>query len=551
MPSIFDTYPHKLAPLKWQRETFEETAERRMFALLAEQGTGKTKPAVDTASWLCRYGKIDGGLILAPPSVHRNWVTDELPKHLPDKIAARSRMHVYESAYAATKWHQSEVKDVIAHEGMAWLAMSYHAFMTKRGRKVARRFLTRRHAIMFADEAHHIRQGSKRAMAVVAEGRYAPYRRIMSGTLVANGPMDIFAPFRFLDEDFWKKRGMHDFTSFKARFVVFKTIVLGNRDDEDVVYSPSGAVQLGWDNAQVLEDYRRAFEAGTATADDEPELEGPEDLAPEPPQPEQAAQVRGGARTREIPVGVKNLDELHELIKPHSVRVLKTQVLDLPPKLYTKRHFLLSKEQRRVYNALRDEYMAELNGELVTAEMAIVRLLRLQQITCGYLPSDDLERLHLFDENPRMDAALETIGDSTGQGIICARFTQDIDQICKRMRETGRKAFRIDGTVSERDRQRAKEAFKAGDGDLVVNPAAMSEGHTLTEAQWMLMYSNSFKLIERLQVEDRPHRIGQTRAVLYTDLLAEDTVDHGIVESMRRKWCIASQINGDVLRSWI
>ena len=86
---------------------------------------------------------------------------------------------------------------------------------------------------------------------------------------------------------------------------------------------------------------------------------------------------------------------------------------------------------------------------------------------------------------------------------------------------------------------------------FVGNPSAGSTGLTLTEAKTVIYYSNSFKLIDRLQSEDRAHRIGQVNNVIYIDLIAEDTVDEKIVESLKSKHNIASEILGDKRGDWI
>jgi SNF2 family DNA or RNA helicase len=54
-----------------------------------------------------------------------------------------------------------------------------------------------------------------------------------------------------------------------------------------------------------------------------------------------------------------------------------------------------------------------------------------------------------------------------------------------------------------------------------------------------------------LQSEDRAHRIGQKKTVTYIDLIAEDTIDEKIVEALRKKINIASEVMGEELKEWI
>jgi SNF2 family DNA or RNA helicase len=73
----------------------------------------------------------------------------------------------------------------------------------------------------------------------------------------------------------------------------------------------------------------------------------------------------------------------------------------------------------------------------------------------------------------------------------------------------------------------------------------------LTAANTVIYYSNGYDLEKRLQSEDRAHRNGQKKSVTYVDLMADDTVDEKIVEALRRKISIASEVLGEELKSWI
>ncbi len=79
-------YVYATEPFDHQRELFEATRDLEHYAIWWEQGTGKSKPAIDTACWLYQQGKIDGVLVVAPTGVHRNWMTDEIPRHLSPEL---------------------------------------------------------------------------------------------------------------------------------------------------------------------------------------------------------------------------------------------------------------------------------------------------------------------------------------------------------------------------------------------------------------------------------------------------------------------------------
>jgi SNF2 family DNA or RNA helicase len=203
----------------------------------------------------------------------------------------------------------------------------------------------------------------------------------------------------------------------------------------------------------------------------------------------------------------------------------------------------------------------------------MVRLLRLQQIACGYLPTDDeSEPLYVIPgPNRRLQLLCDEVESRQHKTIVWARFQMDITLILEELGRRGISAVRYDGLVSDDARAEAKARFQGERpvferGQMVGrvkipaeeqaqvfvgNPAAGATGLTLTAARHVDYYSNSFKLIDRLQSEDRAHRIGQENQVLYTDIIGEDTIDQKIVESLRSKFNVASQITGDRLKEWL
>jgi SNF2 family DNA or RNA helicase len=96
--------------------------------------------------------------------------------------------------------------------------------------------------------------------------------------------------------------------------------------------------------------------------------------------------------------------------------------------------------------------------------------------------------------------------------------------------------------------------FQDPDSELrffVGNPKTGGYGLTLTAASIVVYFSNSFDLEVRLQSEDRAHRIGQTKSVTYIDLITPKSVDEKIVQALRDKIDIATQVMGEELKQWL
>lgn len=478
-----------MRPFKHQSDELAAHGTDTFRAIHWEQGTGKTKLILDTMAQLARAGEIDGMLVVAPNGVHRNWIEDEIPlwAHSVQRYA-----RFWTSSKAATQRHQRDFAQLMKAP-FPVVAMTYDGFVTKRGKEWAKKFLTSRKALFVLDEATAIKSPSaKRTKTFLAAGKYAKYRRTLTGTPVTNGPFDVYAPLKFLSTDFWKQHGFPTFTEFKQFF---------------------GIWEKGY-NSQQQREY-------------------------------------------DFVVGYRNLGMLQDMLAPVSSRVTKDEVLDLPPKLYSKRYFELSPEQARVYKEIQESAMTLLaTGDLITVPLAITRLLRAQQVTCNYMPTDHdpvtgqvTHYTDLSPNNPRLECLRELLEDITGPAIIWARFTRDIDLITDML---GAEAVRYDGQVTGDQRAAAKARFQSGGARyFVANPAAGATGLTLTQAKTVIYYNNSFHLEHRLQSEDRAHRIGQDQPVNYIDIMAPGTVDVKITAALRNKVDIASSITGDNLKEWI
>jgi SNF2 family DNA or RNA helicase len=251
--------------------------------------------------------------------------------------------------------------------------------------------------------------------------------------------------------------------------------------------------------------------------------------------------------------GFKNLGELSEKLQPFSYRVLKEDCLDLPDKIFIKRQITLTKQQRKLYDQMKQEALAILNGKQSTTVNTLTQLMRLHQITCGHFTDDNGGTQPI--ENNRIKELLSVLEDIEGKAIIWAHYQYDIKNIIKEIEKVYGPGSVVDyyGLTPKDERQPNITKFQ-GDPKcrfFVGTPATGGYGITLTAANTVIYYSNGYDLEKRLQSEDRAHRIGQKKPVTYVDINAEDTVDEKIVKALRKKIDIASEVLGEELRSWI
>jgi|TARA_R110000796_G_scaffold34123_2_gene88283 SNF2 family DNA or RNA helicase len=261
-----------------------------------------------------------------------------------------------------------------------------------------------------------------------------------------------------------------------------------------------------------------------------------------------------GGRRVQIVGGYKRLDELAEILKAFSYRVLKEHCLDLPEKIYIERQVELTEEQSKAYSTMKSAALASLKGKMATAPHVLTQMMRLHQITCGHLKNDDGTITEI--KNNRLDELLDVLDEIEGKAIIWANYIYDIEHIVKEVKkEYGENSVvQYYGAISSEKRQEAIEKFQDPDSPVkffVGNPQTGGYGITLTAASNVIYYSNGYDLEKRLQSEDRAHRIGQRKSVTYVDLVAPKTVDEKIKKALRKKINIASEIMGEELRDWI
>jgi len=261
-----------------------------------------------------------------------------------------------------------------------------------------------------------------------------------------------------------------------------------------------------------------------------------------------------GGRRVQIVASYQRLDELEDILKAFSYRVQKVDCLDLPKKIYMNRVVELTKDQKEAYATMKSAALALLKGKMSTAPHVLTQLMRLHQITCGHLKSDD-GKITNFKHN-RIEELIDVIDEMEGKVIIWANYVHDIKEITAALEDEYGEGCVVQyyGEVSSEDRQTAIKEFQDPNSNVkyfIGNTQTGGYGITLTAASNVIYYSNSYDLEKRLQSEDRAHRIGQHKPVTYVDLIAEKTVDEKIIKALRKKINIASTIMGDTVQDWI
>jgi SNF2 family DNA or RNA helicase len=467
---------------------------KEYYALFCEQGTGKTWMFLADAEREYIRGNINGLLVIAPKGVHTNWIRREIPTHLEvDTITAS-----YHSG--ATKKQQAAVenlfrpRDTGTMEPLRILAMNIDAIITEKGYECARRFLIGTSAGFILDESYSIKNPqSARTKAIIKLAKLAVFRRIGTGTPIGNAPPDVFMQFEFLES------GLLGTTSYRSFFAEY--------------------AELLPDDSGLMKHIQRR-NPGRFT---------PQIVATGPD---------GKKKWR-------NLDKLHSITAPYAYRVLKKDCLDLPEKIYQNAYFELTPEQRRVYARIEEELRIAVGSEDHTFN-ALSKLSKLQQVTSGFVHIEGVPMLLEPESNPRLECLMDQIENVEGQFIIWAIYIEEIEQIRAALEKKGITHVAYYGAVKDKDRETAVDDFQCGRARAFVGqPKAGGIGLTLHAAETVYYYSNNFSHVVRQQSEDRAHRIGQHKNVVYVDLCAVDTVDEKIARALQNKEEVAAVVLGD------
>lgn len=265
--------------------------------------------------------------------------------------------------------------------------------------------------------------------------------------------------------------------------------------------------------------------------------------------------IRLGQRSFEKVVGFHNLDRLKTRMAQNSYRVTKEECLDLPQKIYTTRDVELTDEQLKIYKELKTNAMVQLEGEVLSAPLAITQLLRAHQLICGHLPKSDQDSTPVPIKSNRLSVLMEAIDEVSGKAIIWATYRADILAIEKAVAEEyGENAVAsYYGDTSSDERAARTKRFQEDPTlrFLVMQPKSAGRGLTLTAANTVIYYSNDFNLEMRMQSEDRAHRIGQHWPVTYIDLVAKGTIDEKIIKALKEKKNLADVVVDEGPRFWM
>lgn len=474
-------YPFKRKPMPHQLVGLDYTYELKACALFMDMGTGKTLVTINKAACHVLEGLVDRLVIVCPKPIRKTW---EREFGLDCPVPYDLMLLDPGNAKAFDKWNTKP------HEFKVLVA-SIDSVGVGNGFEMIKRFMGCSTRVMMAvDESSKIKtHNAQRSKKCVELGKYANYRLIMNGTPIANGPMDLFMQFEFIDSSIL---GIGDFYSFRNRYAV-----MGGYENKEII---------GYQNMNELIQIITPFVFQVRKKDVLLDL---------PPK----QYVR-----REIELTSEQRALYREITKRRAIGELGSGT-----ELVAKNALELMLRQQEITGGF-VSYQLPMDDEGDTPKYA---------------------RRAIVGRNPKLDDLMEVveeIGDA--QLIVWAVFNEEIDLIVSTLRRKygHDSVIECHGRVDEHKRQHdIDEVFQKGLARFCVgNAATGGMGLTMTAATYEYYFGNTFKFIDREQSEDRAHRKGQTAQVTIIDAVAVNTTDEITVDALSMKKDVSEYVRENI-----
>jgi SNF2 family DNA or RNA helicase len=359
------------------------------------------------------------------------------------------------------------------------LLINYDAVITKRAGSLATLVQGN---LLVADESSRMKNNqAKTTKIMMMLGRLARYRVVMTGTPAPNSPMEYWGQIEFLAPRYLHKSG--SFYAFRNNYFHLqrgKQIMHGQLVTRMVLYD--------------------AFQKGF-----------------------------------KYEITTRNLEKLMAKISSLAFRIKKEECLDLPEQVDEIRYVYLGVKALRHYKEMKNDLITEIKREIITAEMALVKMMKLREITSGFIMDNTGKAIGISNEKiAELKNIIEELG--TQPVIIWCCFKWEMHKIQDELE----KLYGVESYVvlnsETKDRDKSINDFKEGRVRFAIcHPASVAHGITWVNCSVEIFFSLDYSLERYLQAKARIHRIGQVNKCTYIHILAKGTIDEDVLEVLQGK----------------
>lgn len=525
---VMESMVFKTVPRSYQLDAFRRFKDEKSIALQFDMGLGKTKTAIDIASYKFLKGEIDAVMLIAPNGVHTQWITEQLPEH----CNVPYETFIWDSTKLKRKHYKAEGNAFFGapkkDRKLKYFAINVEAFSSKTIIRYSDYFAKRfgDKLLIILDESTKIKSPTALRTKALLKYNTVGCRMTLTGTPAAKNPYGLWSQYEFLCKNYF---GINYFV-FQNKYGLLvndKNWQTGRSFNRPITEKDYDVVKARLKRAREL--------SNTVTNEDYARISI------------LCCMSDKSVRAIDSSVGFiryKNLDHLRNAIAPITVSVKKDDVADLPPKIYTVEYVTMSPEQTIIYNNLKETLRAQYADKELSVQNKLSLTLRLLQVCGGFFPSNletegirqnEIKRINTATGKlERVKDALEEIDFDETKCIVWAAFVPELLMLYEELSKEYSCCLYYGG-VDAHDRARILDEFKEGKYDIFIgNIATAAYGLNLQNATVQLYYSNNFRTEDRLQAENRSHRIGvKSSSVVYKDIVIKGTVDELCIKSIK------------------
>lgn len=234
-------------------------------------------------------------------------------------------------------------------------------------------------------------------------------------------------------------------------------------------------------------------------------------------------------------ISYKNIDQLKAQLDSIMIRRTKDEVLDLPEKTYINEYVEMTDEQKRLYNEVIDNAIADPElADVVNTDCLLAVMMRLRQVSGGIGPFNFIKKNSKLD---RLEQLVEEAVYSGTKVVVFSNWIEGIKPAVERLSKYN--PVVITGQTKDSDRQSIVNRFQNDPSVHVIacTIGAAGVGLTLTAATEVVFLDEPWTNAAKEQACDRTHRIGTTSNVTIHTIIAHNTYDedvHDIVEGKKQ-----------------
>ena len=222
-------------------------------------------------------------------------------------------------------------------------------------------------------------------------------------------------------------------------------------------------------------------------------------------------------------------EQIYQKIGDISVSMKAKDYLQMPECLTVTHNVEMEAEERKLYDAMKQDLLIELEGDTLTADNAATLSNKLLQMANGAIYGAENTVKHIHDK--KLEALFDLIEQANGQSVlVCYWYKHDHQRIQEFLTAKG---------MPTRDLKSDQDIADWNAGKIpvaLISPASAGHGLNIQQGGHILIwFSQVWSLELYSQTNARLWRQGQNEVVTIHHIVTKDTVDEDVLSALKRK----------------